>query len=450
MNNTPPQVLPPQTTPPVNPIAPGSIEDVLGVANDKVTLGRMIQAIIKLDSEIPSEGGSIIKMIRKADTDYNLGLDFITTKEQDKLKAFDINGVDPLAPPIELAQMTSLASEFDQLQAALNGSGAGQVGLIDEFFVMNQTVSDNARNISDIQNGPIMNGEPFTPDEQSAISALNGGLLGIDSNGDYDVVLKTGTGLESSILALIAGIGHGAGGTQLTPDQVKTLLLQNQDAAFFNTIAQGKLNHITVSKNVDLDNDVVLKTDPAFVDLALISDIKTKTDLIAVTAPIDLDQVTLDLGDIPLVKKVTDNLEIAPAMPMLPDTSTTLENIQTSKDIMLDKPQVLPTDDIDKAGDNRLITVASTAAEIKAFGLGIDNAFEQIEEALAFAFKAGETSLRPTDADGMGPVSVGQQYFDTTLGKPIWCKTATVRTGTPPAQGDPGVQVWVDAMGKTV
>ena len=173
MNNTPPQVLPPQVTPPVNPIVPGSIEDILGVANDKVTLGRMIQAIIKIDSEIPSEGGSIIKMIRTASTDYNLGLDFITTKEQDKLKAFDINGVDPLAPPIELAQMTVLATEFQQLQDALYGVGPAGVGLMDKFGLMGDAVTDNTVDINAMKTGPIMQGEPFTINEQSKLSNQN-------------------------------------------------------------------------------------------------------------------------------------------------------------------------------------------------------------------------------------------------------------------------------------
>ena len=429
MNNTPPQVLPPQVTPPVNPIVPGSIEDILGVANDKVTLGRMIQAIIKLDSEIPSEGGSIIKMIRTASTDYNLGLDFITTKEQDKLKAFDINGVDPLAPPIELAQMTSLASEFDQLQAVLNGSAAGQIGLIDEFFTMNQTVAVNTQNISVLQSNPVLSGKEFTQNEKTAVSIFNNKFLN-----------KTGIGnpisLDSDVINAIKAAGFGTGsGTPGNPGSGSGISQADQD----------KLNFISVTKAVDLD----------VIDQTELNSFRTKLAMIDVSAQVDLDQMVVkqdsQYTEIPLIKDKTDNLEIVPAMPMLPATTTTLENIKTSKDIQLAQKQILPTDDIDKAGDNRLITVANALGAVKALGLGIDNAFEQIEEALTFAFKAGTTAVRPTDADGMGPVSVGQQYFDTTLGKPIWCKTATVRTpGVTPPDGDPGTQVWVDATGATV
>lgn len=48
--------------------------------------------------------------------------------------------------------------------------------------------------------------------------------------------------------------------------------------------------------------------------------------------------------------------------------------------------------------------------------------------------ESGPTTSRPTDAN----LKVGQPYFDTTLGKPIWLKTI----------GPP--QVWVDATGTPV
>lgn len=47
--------------------------------------------------------------------------------------------------------------------------------------------------------------------------------------------------------------------------------------------------------------------------------------------------------------------------------------------------------------------------------------------------ESGTTANRPSTR-----LFVGRPYFDTTLGKPVWVKTAT---GTP---------VWVDATGATV
>ena len=145
---TPTPPLPPQSVPPQT----GTIEEILGIQNDKITLGRIIQAIIKLDSEIPTEGGSLIKMIQEVNRKYNLGLDFITPPEQAKLKAFAVDGIDPTDPPIQLAQMNILAGEFTLLKQMLNGDpNTGNPGLLDEFSQVQQEVQQNSQELSAIR-----------------------------------------------------------------------------------------------------------------------------------------------------------------------------------------------------------------------------------------------------------------------------------------------------------
>jgi len=65
----------------------------------------------------------------------------------------------------------------------------------------------------------------------------------------------------------------------------------------------------------------------------------------------------------------------------------------------------------------------ATAAELRAG----TQALERGVSPLLLADPAGTTALRPTDA------KVGYRYFDTTLGKPVWLKTAP--------------STWVDATG---
>jgi len=69
-----------------------------------------------------------------------------------------------------------------------------------------------------------------------------------------------------------------------------------------------------------------------------------------------------------------------------------------------------------------------TADNLNHMETGIKDA----HDAIAIINASGTTASRPT------PAYVGQQYFDATLGKPIWCKQCTVPV------------IWVDAAGTTV
>lgn len=62
--------------------------------------------------------------------------------------------------------------------------------------------------------------------------------------------------------------------------------------------------------------------------------------------------------------------------------------------------------------------------------------FESIKFWLGPIGSSGTTSQRPADASRT-PLYIGQSYFDTSLGKPIWVKS---RNPT----------VWVDATGASV
>jgi len=62
--------------------------------------------------------------------------------------------------------------------------------------------------------------------------------------------------------------------------------------------------------------------------------------------------------------------------------------------------------------------------------------FSSIHDWLSPVGQSGATASRPVDAS-RNPLYIGQPYFDTTLGKPIWVKS---RNPT----------VWVDATGTAV
>jgi hypothetical protein len=63
--------------------------------------------------------------------------------------------------------------------------------------------------------------------------------------------------------------------------------------------------------------------------------------------------------------------------------------------------------------------------------------FSSIHDWLGPIGGSGSTAKRPVNSS-RNPMYIGQQYFDTTLGKPIWVKTVT-----------PAI-VWVDATGAVV
>jgi hypothetical protein len=62
--------------------------------------------------------------------------------------------------------------------------------------------------------------------------------------------------------------------------------------------------------------------------------------------------------------------------------------------------------------------------------------FSSIHDWLSPVGQSGTTAQRPPDS-ARNPLYIGQIYFDTTLGKPIWVKA---RNST----------VWVDATGASV
>ena len=64
------------------------------------------------------------------------------------------------------------------------------------------------------------------------------------------------------------------------------------------------------------------------------------------------------------------------------------------------------------------------------------NFFSSVHDFLGPIGQSGVTAKRPLDSS-RNPLYVGQPYFDTTLGKPIWVKS---RNPT----------VWVDATGAAV
>ena len=391
----------------------------LGLKDNKVTLGRIINAIVYLSAVIPHDGGLIIKLIKDKITTDNLPIDFITAQEQAKLRAFEINNLPAGTPPIPLDKIVQMSQGFLELVSKLNGPN-GNDGLLADFVKMNGTIG-------------VMQTNAITTPERSKISAIDfldkdpqtGDLIHMDHQ-DFERRVKLAAGTTT------AGI---------TPSALKNSYESNPNTNPFQDADLRTVRLITVSSNIDLDAVVASQTKIDFItatkDINLDFITTTKDinlDHIAVTTDIDLDAITLDLGEIPLIKDKTDNLSITPATPMLPDTTTSLENIETTKDIQLNQPQVLPTDELEIIADNRLITVANALGAVTELGAGIDDAFEQIEESLAFAFPSGDTASRPTDDVTQGPVALGQQYYDTTISKPVWFN------GTD----------WLDAMGNKV
>lgn len=62
--------------------------------------------------------------------------------------------------------------------------------------------------------------------------------------------------------------------------------------------------------------------------------------------------------------------------------------------------------------------------------------FSSVHDWLGPIGQSGATANRPTDSS-QNQLYIGQQYFDTTLGKPIWVKSKNPT-------------VWCDATGATV
>lgn len=62
--------------------------------------------------------------------------------------------------------------------------------------------------------------------------------------------------------------------------------------------------------------------------------------------------------------------------------------------------------------------------------------FSSVHDWLGPIGQSGATANRPVDST-QNPIYIGQNYFDTTLGKPIWVKSKNPT-------------VWVDATGAAV
>lgn len=105
----------------------------------------------------------------------------------------------------------------------------------------------------------------------------------------------------------------------------------------------------------------------------------------------------------------------------------------TWREIITENPLWLDTSDsamyvlkkYDSSAGDWVATTPTTAAEIGAYST------DETDSKIAALQRTGTTTERPLDA------IVGTVYFDTTLGKPIWCKAT-----------DP--IVWVDGTGTVV
>jgi len=154
---------------------PEEIKKILQTQNDKITLGSIIKALLFLSNKVPSEGGPLIKLIQEANTSQNLGIWFVTDNEKQKLASFDITGIPAGSPPILLAQILSLATEFDDIKNNLKGDPGvpNDKGLIGDFFETQIKVNNIGYEITNILSNPVIKGEKFTKNEKSKISAIS-------------------------------------------------------------------------------------------------------------------------------------------------------------------------------------------------------------------------------------------------------------------------------------
>ena len=398
------------------------VQKRLGLKDDKVTLGGIINAVVYLSAVIPHDGGLLLKLIKDKIRNDNLPIDFITAEEQAKLRAFEINNLPAGTPPIPLDQIIQMSQGFLDLVDDLNGT-PGKLGLLDQFEQMGNDVG-------------TLKGQSITPSERSKISGL------AFMSTVYDPASGTYGSMDIAELRTQLGTITAQPGTGLAPsDQLK-----------LNTFTYDSMRPdiLGSTKDIELAQKQVVSTD----DVALIADNR----LITVS---NVHEIVTDL-ETQTSRAFVQYEEALNLLPLVtPEEKTKLGYINyTSTRFQIGKEQFWVGSGLEdvnihldnEIGKNATISGGGSVGEwfIGTFPNSTTHADDFVisnpaNGGIVLDVKTG-SKVRFRDTNGYQTVStissgdtasrptaeVGQQYFDTDLGQPVWFN------GTD----------WVDAMGK--